>query len=94
MRWISTTIKKKYMDEILSGEKDVEYKGSTYFWDRRLDELNKFPVVDVGINFLCGQKSYKFKVTDVTKYWNPDGIIIDGKHYMEWWEISIGERIE
>jgi len=91
--WISTTIKKKYMDKILSGDKKFELKGDIIYWRQRLDKL--IGKKNVTINFLCGQKSYKFKVKNITKIEHPfeDTVEIDGIFYSGYYEIGIGERL-
>lgn len=89
MCWISTTIKKEYMDRILNGDKNCELKGDTVFWSKRLDKL--IGKGNVAINFLCGQESYKFKVNSITKFEHP--IIIDEVNYDGHYEILIGDRL-
>ena len=91
MYWISTTIKKKYMEKILNGEKTMECKGATPFWEKRLDKL--MMAGSVGINFLCGNKPYKFQVTGITKTRNKNGRLIDGVMYYVYYKIDIGDRI-
>jgi len=96
MKWISTTIKRKWMDKILSGEKRVEFKGMTDFWKTRL--LPLCGRGDVAINFLCGRESYKYNVLVVEGFFDDldDGAYkdIDGVRYNEWFEITLGGRIE
>ena len=100
--WISTTIKRMYMDKILSGEKTVEYKSLIPYWDRRVGKfLHKAlfansnpPTLPKGINFLCGRKSYKFKITmiriEATSPDIPTDVVSTGGCYA----IHLGERIE
>lgn len=93
MKWISTTIKRKWIDKILSGEKKREYKEHSDFWQKRLDPLLNCNE-DICINFLCGQESYKFKVLYI-EYVNVTwSIDIDGKICNEYYSIYIGDRIE
>lgn len=66
---ISTTIKRKYMDAILSGQKDVEYKAYNEYWCKRLHG-NSSGV----INFLCGQQCYKYKYTAVDVIDTPQSV--------------------
>ncbi len=94
--WISTTIKKKYMELILSGKKTTEYKENTEFWNKRLNKImNKR---NIAINFLCGRINYKFEVKIIIPYfdYSNDGcfIDIDEKKVYEWWEIRLGKRIK
>lgn len=94
---ISTTIKRKWLDKILSGEKKIEYKGDTLFWNKRLCKIVRAkmlqPDIKVIINFLCGRESYKFQVLAVER--NIDsGMDIDGTFYEKYWEIHLGEQIK
>lgn len=103
--WISTTIKKKFMDLILSGLKKSEYKGYTGFWNKRINNLLPnlkqgtvqirtihYNCVNVKINFLCGQKSYKYNVLSITLHNSP--LRIDGEIHGSYWQISLGARIQ
>ena len=94
MKWISTTIKKKWLEKILSGEKTVERKVANEFWTKRLEKFVDGTFQDdIGINFLCGCESYKFKVININKcYWR-DGFDIDGVITQEWYEIRLGEQL-
>lgn len=94
--YISTTIKRKWMDLILSGEKQSEFKGNTKFWNKRLkriQELLKRKEL-VFINFLCGAESYQFKVDCIIHYSCFPAFNIDGKEFTDYWEIKIGKRIK
>lgn len=90
---ISTTIKKIYMDKILSGEKTSEYKANTPFWNKRLIKyINRLTDEDpLIITFLCGQKSYKYYVKDVICV--PLPMVIDGKKVDCYWEIQLGKKV-
>jgi hypothetical protein len=81
------------MNEILSGEKTVEYKGDTNFWHTRLAKFEFELNLCTAINFLCGRKCYKYQVTEVTQYLDPFGFVIDEKTYKIYWEIRLGKRI-
>lgn len=87
---LSTTIKKVWMDKILSGEKKVEYKGATDYWKKRIC----WPNCPTEINFLCGQKSYRYKIPRIVQCvdaLHPKDI--DGVLFSEWYEIELGERV-
>jgi len=90
MRWISTTIKRKWLDKILSGEKEQEYKGATEFWNKRLTKILECGE-EIGINFLCGRESYKFEVMDINHYYGMREI--DGTEYESFYEIRLGKPI-
>ena len=94
--WISTTIKKKYMELILSGKKTTEYKENTEYWNKRLNKIKNKK--NIAINFLCGRINYKFEVILIEAFfdYSNDGcfIDIDGKKVYEWWEIRLGKRIK
>ena len=92
--WISTTIKKVYMDQILKGIKKAEFKGATDFWKKRLDKYKNFEDGTLGINFLCGQNSYKFFVKDIYKWHGTRPLDIDGKEFHIYYQILLGDRIE
>jgi hypothetical protein len=101
MRWISTTIKKKYLDQILFGTKNIERKVANEYWNKRLNKIladftpsNRGKIKGVGLSLLCGQESYKFKVTHIYKRHLSMGQEIDGVWTKDWWEIHIGDRIE
>ena len=92
MKKISTTIKKEHMNKILNGSKKIEYKGDTNHWHKRLVKL-EYNLEDVIIiNFLCGRKSYKYHVTDITRCFSQQGILIDDKFHLSWWEITLGKK--
>ena len=100
MKWISTTIKKEYMKQILDGEKKIEYKGYIPFWKKRLDrfvsrtKLMRYKgLVGVGINFLCGKLSYKYQVIGVYFHTVKKPIDIVGQEFKKYYTIHIGERI-
>lgn len=94
MNWISTTIKRKYMDKILEGEKRVEYKKASEFWKKRLQKyIGFFSCRDVGINFLCGQESYKYMVQQVTRHRHLK-IEIDGELIEDYYKIYLGQRLK
>lgn len=95
MRWISTTIKKKWMDKILSGEKKSELKGATKYWKKRIDKITSTYPSDqeeTGINFLCGRKSYKYHIKIIIRFYFPKEI--DGEIFNNWYEIVLGDRIK
>lgn len=89
MRYISTTIKKVWLEQILSGEKVIEFKGATDFWIKRL-----MPMLEgsdrIIINFLCGRKSFKFTVLNVCHVRSRRPFKIDEVYFYEWFEIHIG----
>ena len=91
MKTISTTIKKKYMDKILSGEKISELKNANKFWKKRIMPIYKSGEESI-INFLCGKKSYHFEIICIL-YHDRIECEIDGKLCYEWFEILIGNRI-
>lgn len=88
---ISTTIKKVYMDQILSGKKTVEYKGLSEFWKSRLQKLTDRD--NLAINFLCGQASYKYAVKKVVQVTSNTGMDIDGTMCHSWYEIHLGDPL-
>jgi len=92
--FITTTIKRKYMDQILSGIKTVEYKGYTDFWSTRINRVLHNPVYpdNCVINFLCGQKAYKYKITKIELQVGPREI--DGAKYDKYYEIHFEEMPE
>ena len=92
MKWISTTIKRIYMNEIILGTKKREYKIYNEFWKKRLDPLIGIEE-EIGINFLCGQMPYKYHVQFIQYVninWNYD---IDGNRVNEFYIIYLGDRI-
>lgn len=92
MKWISTTIKKKWMVKILSGEKTIEYKGATDFWRPRLDKIMiNHSDKEIGINFLYGRVPYKYKVENIYYYYGDR--VIDGVLHHGFYEIHLGDRI-
>jgi len=93
MEWISTTIKKKWMDQILSGETDTELIGANNFWDKRLGKLITKDDGLVAINFLCCQKAYAFKVKEILYVSTLCPKKIDEKYYKTYWKIRLGARI-
>lgn len=90
---ISTTIKRRWLNEILSGEKKIEYKEATTHWITRLDKYRgKHRYGDLYINFLCGRISHKFVVREVRR--NIGSMNIDGKDVSEYYEIHLGTEIK
>ena len=59
MRYLSTTIKRNYFEQILRGEKVYEYKAATPFWTKRITKRPE------AICFLCGRESAKFNITSI-----------------------------
>lgn len=92
VKWISTTIKRKWLDPILSGEKKFESKVANEFWTLRLEKL--MGEDDVGLCLVCGRDVHKFKVVSVTKHHDDQPINIDGWLTRDWFEIEIGEEIK
>lgn len=93
MRYISTTIKKVWLDKILSGEKKIELKPGTDFWKKRL-----MPMLEgsdrIILSLLCGRKAYKFSVMNVCYVQSRRPLKIDVPYYYSWFEIHLGELIE
>lgn len=90
MKRISTTIKRVWMDKILSGEKTIEYKGAIPHWRARLHKF-LYCGEDIQITFLCGRKPYRFEVLKIF-YYEGDRII-DGTLHRAFYEIHLGEQI-
>ena len=96
-RGISTTIKKVWLDKILSGEKTVERKRATQFWITRLQPFVGKTVAQMSqtqINFLCGKYAIKYRVKTVVRLHSGTPIDIDGVPATDWYEIYLGERVE
>ncbi len=91
--WISTTIKRKHLDRILDGEKEIEYKKASEHWTKRLNKHRGQHDGDLGINFLCGQESFKFDVKSVFLWFHTDGMEIDGETAIWVYHIELGERL-
>ena len=91
MKRISTTIKRVWMDKILSGEKTSEFKGATPFWDKRLKPL-LYCGEEIIITFLCGKQPYWFRVRNVFYYDHPR--TINGTEHRAFYEIALGEQID
>lgn len=91
---ISTTIKKIWLDKILSGEKSIEFKIASNHWNKRLLRLTDPRWTrPIEINFLCGRDSYRFRVESVEIIIDPDGFDIDGEITNEYYAIHLGKRI-
>ena len=82
------------MDLILLNSKDTELKGDTPFWRKRLLKATKKynEGEDIEISFLCGRKSYRFRVEGILH--RHYGRWIDDVLYESHWEIKIGEIID
>ena len=81
------------MDKILNGTKKYEYKGATEYWNKRLSKFILFSKGELGINFLCGQKSYKFIVAEIIRWSGTMPRNIDGTDYKSYYQIQLGEQI-
>lgn len=94
-KWISTTIKRIHLDPILSGEKTIEYKVASPFWEKRLKKHMGYHgrESNIGINFLCGRESVKYKVFMLTRMHDKKPMDVDGVLVNTWYEIHLGERI-
>jgi hypothetical protein len=94
MKFLTTTIKRCYMDLILSGKKTIEYKGYIDHWKKRIDKILKDPgyPADYGINFLCGQIAYKYKITKIVLVDSPKEIA--GTTYPKHYEIHFEPLIK
>ncbi len=93
MKWVSTTIKKKYFLQIKNGTKDREYKEYSEYWRKRLEPLMEYHG-EIGGNFLCGREHHKRKILyiqHVNVTWTYD---VDGKELSELFIIYLGEEIK
>lgn len=98
MRNISTIIKKEFMDKILAGEKEIEFKGHTTFWKKRLEPYAKETRIkgqlkDVRIVFLCGRKCYRYVVTAVYYHRVKKPVNIAGMSFKTYYSIHLGCRV-
>lgn len=93
MEWISTTIKKIYLDQIEAGDKKFEFKGDTEHWRKRLNRYVNKELKNVGISFLCGRICKKYRVKGVNLLSNKNGMDIDGAIYYSYYAIHLGEKI-
>lgn len=97
MRWISTTIKRKWLDKILSGEKTIERKVASEYWEPRISKARHELACghEVGLNLLCYRDCHKFKVLKIERQILPTGQRrdIDGVMTQIWFEIHIGDEI-
>ena len=91
MKYISTTIKRKHLDKILSGEKTIERKVATPYWNPRLNNIlrniklsERGRIEGVGLNLLCGQENYKFRAASLFKARSACPKEIDGVLTNEW----------
>ena len=84
------------MDKILSGEKTSEFKGAGPFWNKRLGTGLEpgFREGNVRINFLCGQKAYKYEVSNILLITSAVPQKIDDEYHKQYWEIVLGDRIQ
>ena len=95
-KYISTTIKKEWLDKILDGTKTVEYKGDTPFWCRRIVPIKYLTAFGkLGINFPAGwpgyEKCYKFEVPEIE--YIKGRRVIDGQTFEACFAIHLGRRI-
>jgi hypothetical protein len=93
--WIPTTIKAKWFNKILSGEKTIERKVASNHWKPRLEKakLIKANGGKVGISFLCGQTSTKYEVLKIISCHSNIGWEVDGVRTSDWYEIHLGDPI-
>jgi hypothetical protein len=95
IKWISTTIKKKYYLEIKKGIKKREYKEYSEYWIKRLEPLIKIQnQEEIGINFLCGRENHKRRVLYIQYINTPWFYDVDGKELYELYIIELGEEIK
>lgn len=91
--WLSTTIKRKHLDKILSGEKTSEYKNASEHWVKRCENA-KSSDGDIGIIFICGSVVYRYEVRDIIfNYDHDDPFEIDDEMCAAWYDIALGARI-
>jgi len=76
------------MDRILSNTKKIEYKAYNDHWTKRIG--NK---PHKAINFLCGQKCYKFTVEKIEVIDTPTEIIGKEVPTTRCFAIHLGKRI-
>lgn len=91
--WISTTIKKKWLDKILDGTKTSEYRKATPFWMNRFLHISITMPQKVGLNLLCGRLAYKFDVISLLEHEDDTPFDLDGEKVYHYFEIVLGERI-
>ncbi|RLI55226.1 MAG: hypothetical protein DRP09_10450 [Candidatus Thorarchaeota archaeon] len=93
MKVISTTIKRKWLDKIVNGEKTIELKKAKKFWRKRLGPMLNYSG-KIRITFVCGQDVKRFRVERVEYHSDqahPKDI--DGELVSEWYEIHLGDEI-
>ena len=91
--WISTTIKKPWLDKILSGEKPNELKGKNKYWETRIEPLLNMKCGEVGLNLLNGRDSYKFLIKEINVWHGDEPTKIDDEEYLEYYEIIHGIQL-
>jgi ASC-1-like (ASCH) protein len=98
--WLTTTIKKKYFEDIKSGKKKVEYKIISDHWKQRIESIrlqsfidfNEYP--EIGICFICGQEVHRRTVVDIRTVKSLYTKKIDEVYANSWYEIHLGDEID
>lgn len=91
VKMISTTIKRKWINQILLGAKTSELKAYTKHWKDRLEKyLGDHGTGECYIKFLCGRLVYKYWVMKIELH--PDSKNIDGKICQPYFEIFLHGR--
>lgn len=90
---VSTTIKKRFMDQILAGSKIHEYKADTAHWRKRLLTLSGGVAQPRIIVFLCGNKPYWYHVRGV-RFGSTPMSVMKTVGTLNCFTIRLGERLK
>ena len=92
MKSIVFRIRKPYFDAIVSGEKTVEFRRHSPFWEKRI----KGTGVEVAV-FICGKRVHRRKITYVQLIDTPTWFSEQGKKDVDTpqcYAIYLGEEIK
>jgi len=85
MKALSFRIRKQYFYAIRNGQKTIEYRRDSPFWQKRLENLEKVPNRDAWMSpdligvFICGKQVCRKRIIYIERIKTPDSFSDQGK---------------
>ena len=77
-------IRKKYFQQIVHGQKTIEYRRDSAFWKKRIEKLEKVPNRDAWMPenllavFICGKCSIRKRIIYIERIQTPENFSAQG----------------
>lgn len=93
MKQFSFRIRRRYFDQIVSAEKQIEYRRDSPFWRARLGDIYDEKAIAV---FICGKRVHRRWILSVRLMLTPETFSEQGKQDVDTthcWAIRLGAEI-